>query len=125
MQNPALATLLIVEDEIEGEARPAGPPRIRRLIGIPNEIARIAGHRGRAAVMPMSLSRGAIVMHRQLRAQGKNFPGFSESFAPRVKPDFVLWHDPTQRRRAKPACLDCAGRHRQPREKAQVPRSFA
>src|SRR4051812_45441726 len=62
VQHAALATLLIVVDEIEGEARPTGPTRVRRLVGITDEIARIAGHRRRAAVMPMSLSWGAIVM---------------------------------------------------------------
>jgi hypothetical protein len=58
-----------VDNEIEGEARPTGPRRVRRLVGIADEIARIAGHRHRAAVMPMSLSRGAIVMLRVNRAQ--------------------------------------------------------
>src|SRR3954447_6831834 len=62
VQCAALATLLIVDDEIEGEACPTGPTRVRRLVGIADEIARIAGHRHRAAVMPMSLSRRAIVM---------------------------------------------------------------
>ena len=62
VQHAALATLLIVDDEIDGEARPTGPTRVRRLVGIADEIARIAGHRRRTVVMPMSLSRGAIVM---------------------------------------------------------------
>src|SRR6201987_4217736 len=57
VQHAALATLLIIDDEIEGEARPTGPMRVRRLVGIADEIAGIAGHRRRAAVMPMSLSR--------------------------------------------------------------------
>src|SRR5215469_3084394 len=56
VQHAALATLLIVDDEIEGEAGPTGPTRIWRLVGIADEIARIAGHRRRAAVMAMSLS---------------------------------------------------------------------
>jgi len=55
VQHTALATLLIVDDEIEGEARPTGPTRIWRLVGIADEIARIAGHRRRAAIMPMSI----------------------------------------------------------------------
>src|SRR6516162_891495 len=62
VQHAALATLLIVDDEIEGKARPTGPTRVRRLVGIADEIARIAGHQRRAAVMPMSLSRGEITM---------------------------------------------------------------
>jgi hypothetical protein len=57
VQHAALATLLIVEDEIDGEARPTGPTRVRRLVGIADEIARIAGHRRRTVIMPMSLSR--------------------------------------------------------------------
>ena len=69
VQHAALATLLIVEDKIEGEARPTGPTRVRRLVGIADEIARIAGHHSRAAVMPMSLSRSAIVMHCQSHAK--------------------------------------------------------
>ena len=72
VKHAALATLLIVDDEIEGEARPTGPTRVRRLVGIADEIARIAGHRRRAAVMPMSLSRGAIVM---LPSIARNQPG--------------------------------------------------
>src|SRR5215469_5153646 len=56
VQHAALATLLIVDDEIEGEARATGPTRVRRLVGIADEIARIAGHRRRAAIMAMSLS---------------------------------------------------------------------
>ena len=43
VQHAALASLLIVDDEIEGEARPTGPTRVRRLVGIADEIARIAG----------------------------------------------------------------------------------
>src|SRR5947207_5524056 len=66
VQHAALATLLIVDDEIEGEARPSGPTRVRGLVGIADEIARIAGHRRRAAVMPMSLSR----KDRMMRATG-------------------------------------------------------
>jgi hypothetical protein len=38
VQHAALATLLIVDDEIEGEARPTGPKRVRRLVGIADEI---------------------------------------------------------------------------------------
>ena len=34
-QHAALATLLIVDDEIQGEARPTGPTRVRRLVGMP------------------------------------------------------------------------------------------
>jgi hypothetical protein len=37
------------------QARRTGPTGVRRLVGIADEIARIAGHRRRAAVMPMSL----------------------------------------------------------------------
>ena len=57
VQYAALSALLLVDDEIEGEARPTGPTRVRRLVSIADEIARIAGHQRRAAVMPMSLSR--------------------------------------------------------------------
>ena len=45
VQHAALATLLIVDDEIEGEARPTRPIRVRRLLGVADEIARIASHR--------------------------------------------------------------------------------
>jgi hypothetical protein len=41
VQYAALAALLVVDDEIEREARPAGPTRVRRLVGIADEIARI------------------------------------------------------------------------------------
>src|SRR4051794_9030890 len=72
VQYAALATLFIVDDEIEGEARPTGPTRVRRPVGIADEIARIAGHQRRAAVMPMSLSRGAIVVPPSI---ARNQPG--------------------------------------------------
>ncbi len=75
VQHAALATLLIVDDEIDGEARPTGPTRVRRLVGIADEIARIAGHRRRAAVMPMSLSPGAIVMLPSIARNQPEAPG--------------------------------------------------
>jgi hypothetical protein len=42
MPAPLFATLLIVDDEIEAEARPTGPTRVRRLVRIADEISRIA-----------------------------------------------------------------------------------
>ncbi len=75
VQHAALATLLIVDDEIDGEARPAGPTRVQRLAGIADGIARIAGHRRQAAVMPMSLSRVAIVILPSIARNQPAVPG--------------------------------------------------
>ena len=57
VQHAALATLLIIHDEIDGETCSTGPTRVRRLVGIADEIAGIAGYRRRTAIMPMSFSR--------------------------------------------------------------------
>jgi len=56
VQNAALATLLIVDNEIDGEARPTGPMRVRRLVGIADEIAGIAGHLFRQSCCGFSAS---------------------------------------------------------------------
>src|SRR5271154_3852823 len=46
VQHAVLATLLIVDDEIEGEARPTGPTRVRRLVaGVTYRVWRGGGSR--------------------------------------------------------------------------------
>ena len=43
MQDVALAALLVVDDELNGDAGAARPARVRRVAAVADEIARITG----------------------------------------------------------------------------------
>jgi len=47
MQHGVLAAFLVVQHELHGNARPPGPARMRRILAVTGEVARIAWLEGR------------------------------------------------------------------------------
>ena len=54
VQDRPLAAFLVVHDDLEGQARAAGPLRIRRLLPVSNQVTRIAHSEGGVAPHPQS-----------------------------------------------------------------------